>query len=393
MLALPKTIVVAALLLFSSAALADTVTTKHGSDTFISGASITETVNTKGDTFVAARTAISKGIAQGDLHVAGFNISVETDAGQDLYAAGATVVISGNVAEDLTVAGFSVRTDATAETQGNARIIGNSVTLEGPIVGALSIVGQDVILNAPIEGDARILAKTLSFGPNAVVSGTLTYSLDRKITVPERVAPAERVTFNKHKGAVDWEAYRDVSPEFLVFPVFATVLSGFLLSLLFFIALGALTLGFIPKRLERMRQGIASAPGQTFLLGIIGLSVLFGMVPIAGLTIVGLPLVPVVLLAIVTVWIFGYALGAYSVAMRIWSGFGGDQDIGNISKLLVFAAAIIFVALLNFIPFVGWVANYSLVLLGIGAMTKGVLQYLIGNPGEAFDIDMKPIED
>ena len=122
-------------------------------------------------------------------------------------------------------------------------------------------------------------------------------------------------------------------------------------------------------------------------------SVLFGMVPIAGLTIVGLPLVPVVLLAIVTVWIFGYALGAYSVAMRIWSGFGGDQDIGNISKLLVFAAAIIFVALLNFIPFVGWVANYSLVLLGIGAMTKGVLQYLIGNPGEAFDIDMKPIED
>jgi tryptophan-rich sensory protein len=32
--------------------------------------------------------------------------------------------------------------------------------------------------------------------------------------------------------------------------------------------------------------------------------------------IVGLPFTPVVLLAIVVAWIFGYALGAYSAAMR-----------------------------------------------------------------------------
>jgi hypothetical protein len=48
---------------------------------------------------------------------------------------------------------------------------------------------------------------------------------------------------------------------------------------------------------------------------------------------------------------------------------------------------------LNFIPFVGWVANYTLVLLGIGAMIRALFFYFIGNPGLALDVDMKPIED
>jgi hypothetical protein len=47
----------------------------------------------------------------------------------------------------------------------------------------------------------------------------------------------------------------------------------------------------------------------------------------------------------------------------------------------------------NFIPFVGWVANYTLVLLCIGAMTRALFLYFIGNPGLALDVDMKPIED
>ena len=142
-----------------------------------------------------------------------------------------------------------------------------------------------------------------------------------------------------------------------------------------------------------MYQGIVAAPGQSILLGAVGLSMLFGMVPIAALTIIGLPFAPIALLAIVVAWILGYALGAYSVAMRIWNGVSGEAEPSNLSRLLVFAAAIIFIALLNYIPFVGWVANYTLVLLGIGAMTRAFFQSFMGNPGLALDVDMKPIKD
>ncbi len=125
----------------------------------------------------------------------------------------------------------------------------------------------------------------------------------------------------------------------------------------------------------------------------LGLSILFGMVPITGLTIVGIPFVPIALLIIVVAWTLGYALGAYTVAMRIWTAFGTNPNPGTVTSLLIFACAIVAVALLNFIPFVGWVANYTLVLLGIGAMTNAFIHYVIGNPGQAFDVDMKPFEN
>lgn len=390
---LPKIIAVLMCCGVAQASLADTVSAQNGDDTFFAGAQVNQAVNTSGDTFISARSAKVSGASQGDLHVSGFDVSVSADANEDLYAAGATVVIRGSVGEDLTAAAFSLRTESTSRTQGNARLMANSVTVEGPVGGALSVMGRDVILNAEINGDVRVFAQTLSFGPDAVVNGTLTYSTEEKMSVPTRVAAANRVEFEKFSGGRVWEEWQNVGEDMPVFPTFASMFFGFLISLFFFLVLGAIMLAFMPKRLRRMRRSIAEAPGQTLILGVIGLSMLIGMVPITAMTIVGLPFVLIVILALVVAWTLGYALGAYSVAMRVWTGLGGADDPSNGIRLMVLAAAITCVALLNFIPFVGWVVNYALVLLGIGAMTRAVFQSLIGSPDVVLDVDMKPIED
>lgn len=393
MFKLKSVLIFAAALGLNGVVLADTVSTTHGGDTFIAGAQVNETINANGDAFVAARSVVARGVAAEDLHVSGFDLSISTDTEADLYAAGATIVIRGKVAEDLTAAGFSVRTEKTSVTQGNARLFGNSVTVEGDVTGALLVTGRDVTMNAVIGGDVRVRAQSLTFGPEARIDGVLTFSTKEKITVPERVAAADRVVFEARAGESVWKDWDKVRKDMPVLPTFASLFFSFVVSLLFFIVLGALMLGFMPKRLSRLRRSIGEAPGQTALLGVIGLSMLLGMVPIVALTVVGLPFVPIVLLAIVVVWTLGYALGAYGVAMRVWLSFGGNEEPSSAARLLVFAAAIIFIALLNFIPFVGWVANYTLVLLGVGAMTRALFQRLIGNPDVAFDVDMKPIED
>lgn len=390
---LPKFIAMIAVCGLSQIACADTVSTRNGDDTFYSGAQVSQSIDTVGDTFVAARSAKLNGAAQGDLHVSGFDVSVSADASGDLYAMGATVVIRGNIGEDLSAMGFSVRTESTSDTKGNARLMANAVTVEGAVGGALSVTARDVILNAPIRGDVRILAQSLSFGPDAAVTGTLTYSTPDMIDVPTGVVSADRVIFEKASNGRAWQEWQDVGSTLPKFPTFASMFFGFLVSLLFFVALAALMLAFMPKRLAAMRRDTAKAPGQTLLLGVIGLSMLIGLVPITAMTIVGIPFTPVTLLAIVVVWTLGYALGAYSIAMWIWTGLGGDDDPSNLTRLMVYAGAIIFIALLNFIPFIGWVANYTLVLLGIGAMTRAVFLSLINTPDAVLDVDMKPIDD
>ena len=390
---LTQVIAVIAMLGLAGPAAAERVALQNGSDSFVAGAQINERVNASGDAFVAGRTLRLQGDAGGDLHVSGYDVNVDADTSQDLYVLGVTVVLRGAIAQDLTAAAVTLRTEKEAATQGNARLIGNSVVLDGPIAGSAMITGRDVILNSEISGDVRILAQTLSFGPDAKIGGALTYSTEDKIAVPERVAPAARVVFEPVSSGRLREEWEHMGREMPVLPTFASIVFGFVVSLLFFVVLAALMLAFMPKRLARMRRSITEAPGQTLLLGVIGLSILFGMVPITALTIIGLPFAPIVLLAIVVAWTLGYALGAYSIALRIWSGLGGDEDPTTVTRLLVFAAAITLIALLNFIPFLGWVANYTLVLVGIGAMTRALFQSLIGTTDAVLDIDMKTVED
>jgi hypothetical protein len=126
-------------------------------------------------------------------------------------------------------------------------------------------------------------------------------------------------------------------------------------------------------------------------LGVIGLSLLFGLVPITAMTIVGIPFVPINLLAIIVVWTLGYALGGYAVAMYVWAALGGADSPNSITRILLLAAAITVVALFNFIPFVGWVVNFTLVLIGIGALTRAVFARFITDIDPALDVDMTEI--
>ncbi|MFT6944268.1 MAG: hypothetical protein ACJAUW_000840 [Yoonia sp.] len=276
------------------------------------------------------------------------------------------------------------------------RFFGRSLTIEGPISGALTAFGGTIHLNAPVSGDAWIVAETVTYGPEARIDGTLILSTDEGHSVPERVIPAARITLE----ALDRDKmYREFdhswdAVDMPMMPVWLSMFSAFLISAIFLLVLAAIFLTFAETRVEKMRRRVTRQPLQTFVLGVIGLSALFGMVPITALTIVGIPFVPFALLAILVAWTLGYLLAAYAVARRVLLAFDGPQDPSLLMKLFTVALAVIVVAFLNFIPFVGWVVNYTLVLLGVGAMTAGLLSIWITDPDPALDVDMQnPIDD
>jgi len=373
---------------------ADTVTEIHGGDTYLSGSGTAPAINAERDVFASGTSLTLKGQAAGDFHAAGFDVDVEAAVTGNVYAAGGSVTLRAPIGEDLSAFGVSVRTSRAAVVTGNARLAGGTVTIDGPVSGALVAAGGEINLNAEIKGDVLLTAEKLTFGPDAKIGGTLKYSTPREMSVPERVVAPGQVTYEKLdrtemvRDARDaWDKATPVAK-----PAFLSIFAGFLVSLAFFMVIGAIFLTFLPKPVERMRKFTLDRPGLTVLTGVIGLSMLFGLVPISAMTIVGLPLVPIAVLAIVAIWILGYILGAYVATMRAWFAFGGAPEPGLGAKLGVLAAGITLVALLNFIPFLGWIVNFTLVLLGIGAMTSAVFQRLSGGPLYATDVDLNPIE-
>lgn len=374
---------------------ADTVRQSNGGDTFIAGSSLSETIDAPNDVFIAGSAVTLKGAGQGDVHAAGFDVDIEAQTGADLYAAGATVTVRAPVGQDLTAMGMSVRTAEAATTGGNARLMGRSVTIDGPVTGALTAMGYDVILNSRITGDAWIIAENITYGPDARIDGTLRYAMRAEAPPPERVIDASRVTFERitpseaMRGArgAPWE-----DMEYPMLPTFMTLLAAFIVTVAFFVVVGALFLAFLPKPVERLRRSISDRPGMMLLGGVIGLATLLGLIPITGMTIIGLPFVPIVVLAAIVAWTLGYVLGAYAVGLRVWQAFGASETPSLAGRLLALTLAVVVVAALNFIPFVGWIANYTLVLLGIGAVTNMLFEWMLGNTGPALDVDMQPVD-
>lgn len=364
--------------------LADPVSVENGGDRFVSEDTLLLTVDGRDDIFAAAATAILGGATTGSLHAMGFDLSLGTETGGNVYAMGATVELEAGVGGDASLMGFTVRTGNDAVVEGNLRLAGNSVIVNGPVRGAMTAMGRSVVINSEITGDVRIAAGSISFGENARIDGRLSYSTEEPIAVPERVVSPDRVSFSE----IDLgEEFRDIpgnwpAPEMPMVPGTGAVFGFFVVSLLFFLVLGALALAFMPAQLEAARKSISDTPGRSMVAGIAGFALLIGLIPVAIMTLAGIPFVPVLLLAIVVAWILGYALGAYAIALYVWGALRSDEMPGNAGRLGLLAAAVTIVALLNFIPFLGWVVNFTLVLLGIGALAQPMLARIGSTPEE-----------
>lgn len=315
--------------------------------------------------------------AEGDALLGGFNIDVEAPIGKDLYAAGFSVNVEQPIGEDMTAAGFNVRVRRGAVIGGNARLLGGSINLDGQVAGSVLAAGGSVRINSVIGGDVRVATRALSFGPDARINGMLTYSAPEPIEIADNVIAAERVLFQKLEAPSASQVIDSAVREPLrgFWPSFLGVTFGFVVTIAFLTLLAAALLALAPVAVERVRRETVTAPFRSLGLGVLTLGALVGLVPVAAITIIGIPLIPVVVLTIVAMWIVGYLLGVYVVAWRIAGGFR-DLAPNNGTRLIVILIGLVAAAVLNFIPFLGWLLNLALVLLGMGGIAAQLLTRL-----------------
>jgi len=80
------------------------------------------------------------------------------------------------------------------------------------------------------------------------------------------------------------------------------------------------------------------------------------------------------------------------MAMRAMRSLGSTENPEIWMRLLALVFGVTIFALLNFIPVLGWMVNFALVLLGIGGMTTALFERLMGNLGPALDVDRRPMQ-
>lgn len=361
-------------------------TSAQGSESFELGGDVyrgdddaTLTDDVSRDVFIAGFSVdLDANVAQ-DAHAAGFGVDIKGDVGRNLYAAGSNIEVDGRVGEDLTASGFTVSLNKDASVLGNARIAAANIIIDAPIAGSLVATGGTVKINGLIKGDVRISAADIKFGKQAAISGTLDYSSTDEIIIPSNVISSDRVSFTRLKSGDSFRDFRDTVDDSVpdLWPGrMLGRLTGVVLLLTFLLIVASVFLAFAPETIERLRQRATDHAWRSIFYGFLGMSTLFGAILVSAITIVGIPLVPIVILALITVWALGYLLGVYVIAARIWRSLEIPSN-AVFSNLLVLASGLIAMVVVNFIPFFGWLINLGVLFFGVGAMTYLVMERLV----------------
>ncbi len=378
------------------------------------------------DLYVSAQEFVLDGTVDGDVVVVGQTITINGTINGDLITAAQTIVINGTVTDDIRMAGSVLLVDEKASIGGDIIAAGYSLEARPG-----SIIGQDVVfagaqaqLSGAIARNARVatgcfelrgevggnvradvgesargagrppqcaymgpssvpvpaVAPGFTIDPSAKIQGDLEYTSSSEMSFP---AGAVAGTVTRLEPIVNPETARQQTPAEKAVEWTLDLLR----SIVTLILLGLFVMWLFPRFLKALTEKLGAAPALSLGWGVIAFAGFF----VAVLSIVFAMVVGAVFFGFLTlggvssaiVWVGLLALFSLTVLFALATGFltkivvgvyGGRWILERLNPALaghkiwplVIGTAI--VAVLVALPYVGWLANLLVVLLGLGAI-------------------------
>ncbi len=347
-------------------------------DVYMVGATVQVLANVEGDVVVAGGSVTIVNSVSEDVLAAGGAVTITANVDDDIRSVGGSVAVAGNVGDDVAVAGGSVSLEPGSTVGGRAWLAGGTITVAGHVGRELRAAGGEIILAGTIGGDVELYAESIEIQPSAVIKGNLSYSAPYEAVIHEGariegVVTRQELDLHRDFGGPGWG------------------LGG---SLVFFLSLAvsAIVLFLIyPHVSTTVVQRLQDAPFKSLGLGLLVFFATPFVVLMLLVSVLGVPLGLTVLALYFVALIVGLLVGI------IWIGDLGFRRLGKIpdeSKWIrawsiIAAAAILLI--IGFIPFIGGLVFFIVLLLGIGAV-KLYFYGLYVSRGDSPVITSKPAD-
>lgn len=297
--------------------------------------------------------------AGANIWAAGAIVNVEGQAGQNLYAAGARVNVNAIVGGKLSVAGARVVIGPGTEVTGLTRIGGADVLFAGTSRGAAEFYGDTVQIDGRITGDVHVRARNVAVGNGAIIDGNVIFETlnDPRIDVGATIRGQQTVT-QPMPYRIDRRNYLVTMAGAVLFGVGAGFVLGFVL------------LVAARQFVERAIGVIRDAPVSSAFVGL-GVFVLVPLVAtLIMVTIVGIPIGLLMLLAFPFMVTTGLVLAAFGLSDRLMNSDRSSRSF--LGRLLLLIVGLLIFAVIGLIPVLGFVVGILALLVGLGALWRAL---------------------
>jgi hypothetical protein len=235
-----------------------------------------------------------------------------------------------------------------------------TVAARGEVSGDLVVVSGKVRILGTVKGDAVSIADRAVLGRRASVEGDLLYA-DKKPTVPRGASvggDVKRLDVDKATGAVGPAAGAAIW--------LAVSVSAFLL--------GLLLLWLFPRAAAAVFEVAGERTGAAVGFGLLA----FFLLPILGfillVTVIGLPLGLLLLLALMPIYAIAYTTSAWALGRRI---LGPDRN-----RVLAFLVGLVILRVLALVPILGGIVWFAAAVFGLGLLILAAGRGRRGRPAE-----------
>jgi len=229
------------------------------------------------------------------------------------------------------------------DTTGDIVVLDGNVLVRGTVKGDLVVLNGTVTLRGTVKGDVIAVADRVIVGDRGQIGGDLRYG-DKK---------PQGATSDKVKGDV-----KRFDIESIAAPAGVGVVIGLWLAVTVSIfLLGLVLLLLFPRAADAVTRVGA---GKSLLVGLLLIILLPILAIVAFVTILGIPLGFVLMLAFVLLLAIGYVSTAWILGRRILKP--------PKARILAFLVGLVILRLLALIPFVGGLIGFLAMLLGLGAL-------------------------
>jgi hypothetical protein len=247
---------------------------------------------------------------------------------------------------DRVVMGHSL-TIGHDDTVDDAIAIGGPLLVQGHVQGDAVSIGNDVTLapTATVDGDVVAIGGQMSIEPGATLRGSQVNLLSSADGIGQWMIDHGQQTSG-------WNLARNWG---FNWHLFSTLFRS--IALLLF---GLLLLTFAPDRIAVITHSVSQRP---FLSLLVGVSLLMGLLPVCvllGVTLIGIPLIPIA----ITLFLALLLVGATSTALRVGQGIapGGRRGV-----LTCFCFGVGLFTVVGLVPWFGTLLVLVLTLAGAGA--------------------------
>lgn len=331
-----------------------------------------------GDVYAAGGDVHTGGPIRGDFGAAGGKVALDQPvAGKawlvggaveanapvrdNLHVAGGDVIVDDVVGGNLFVAGGQVSVGPDAVIGGAARLFGGRVNVAGRIDGDLHVSGRHVTINGNVRGNVSVRADTVELGPDARIGGTLRYSSRSELRKDEGAVVGSIVHQRGRRQGDDAVVVSHTSG--LPGPWHV----GGLVMVLSLLACGAAFLFLVPRYGTQAAERLADGPLGALTLGIVAALAVPVVAVLLCITVLGIPLGVLLLLAYPVLLLAGFLVAVLAIARWLATVLRRPQPVGFARTFGWFVLALALVSLASLLPAVGGLAMVLLTLGGIGA--------------------------